>query len=87
MGKYDGGDFNDPIVRCTECQKILFRAELEKSGRCICGCRKVRNVFSLSGSEVKLLQNKRVDPEFIEQFQASAELIDETKDLPRNPLF
>lgn len=72
MGKYDGDEFNDPIVRCTECQKMLFREELAHTGGCTCGCRKVRNVISVNESEMKLLQNKNIDPEFIAMFAEEA---------------
>jgi hypothetical protein len=70
MGKYDGESFNDPVVRCTECQRIIFKEEVETIGRCPgCGCRKVRNLMTISDSEEKLLKNKKVDPEFLELFE------------------
>jgi|WetSurMetagenome_2_1015567.scaffolds.fasta_scaffold1836367_2 predicted RNA-binding Zn-ribbon protein involved in translation (DUF1610 family) len=70
MGKYDGDAFNDPAVRCTECQRIIFKNEIETIGRCPnCGCRKVRNIATLSDSEAKLMRNKKVDPEFLELFE------------------
>jgi rRNA maturation endonuclease Nob1 len=70
MGKYDGDQFCDPVLRCTECQRIIFQEEIAKIGKCPnCGCRKVRNVLTLSDSEEKLLKNKNVDPEFLELFE------------------
>jgi hypothetical protein len=70
MSKYDSGAFCDPAVRCTECQRIIFQAEVEAIGRCPnCGCRKVRNIVTLSDSEQKLMKNKNVDPEFLAEFE------------------
>lgn len=70
MSKYgEDQPFNDPVVRCTECNKILFMADIRKFGKCIyCGCRKVRSLDVISDSEVKLLKNKKVDPEFLALF-------------------
>lgn len=70
MGKYDGDSFNDPAVRCTECQRIIFQEEVAKLGKCPnCGCRKVRNILTLSDSEALLFKNKGIDPEFLELFE------------------
>jgi hypothetical protein len=73
MGKYEGGEFNDPVVRCTDCQRIIFLEDLKKLGVCVCGCRKVRNVVTINDSDLKLLQNKKVDPEFISLFEQVAD--------------
>jgi hypothetical protein len=71
MGQYDEDkDFNDPVVRCTACVKILFREDLQKAGKCIyCGCRKVMSLDVVSDSEIKLLKNKKIDPNFIALFE------------------
>jgi rRNA maturation endonuclease Nob1 len=66
MSKYDGDQqFDDPVVRCTGCTKILFKEQIQKIGKCVyCGCRKVRTVDMLSDSEIKLMKNKKIDSVF-----------------------
>ena len=70
MSKYDDDQpFSDPVVRCTECQKLLFREDIQAIGKCkYCGCRKVRSLDVLKDSEMKLMKNKQVDPEYLELF-------------------
>jgi hypothetical protein len=66
------GDFEDPIVRCTECQAIVHRDYLTKNGACqVCGNRRVRNVLTLSGEEMQNLKDKNIDPDFLVLFEGS----------------
>jgi phage FluMu protein Com len=70
MSKYNGPEFNDPVVRCVECQKLIFKEAIQMRGKCPqCGCRKVRNVMNLTQSEHKLMIHKGVDPEFLILFE------------------
>jgi Zn finger protein HypA/HybF involved in hydrogenase expression len=63
------GPFEDPVVRCTECQSIVYREELTKIGQCPkCGNRRVRNVTTLHDGEMKELKDKKVDPDFLALF-------------------
>ena len=70
--KYDARKqqpFNDPIVRCDSCQKILRMTEIRKIGKCkFCGNRRVRSVQTLNSGEMKLLEKWEIDPEFIALF-------------------
>ena len=71
MGKYDGKEFNDPVVRCCDCQTIIWREDLAKIGQCpTCGNRRVRNVTTLKPDEQQSLIDRGIDPEFLAQFKA-----------------
>jgi uncharacterized CHY-type Zn-finger protein len=74
MGKYDADQsFNDPVLRCTECSKLLFHEEILKVGKCkYCGCRKIRSVEVFNDLELKLMKNKGIDPEYIALFEEVA---------------
>lgn len=63
--------FEDPVVRCDSCQTLLLCTELRKLGRCAkCGGHKVRNVFSFSEGEWKIMKEEwQVDPEFLKLFE------------------
>jgi len=61
--------FSDPIVRCCDCQKMLFRATLQKVGCCKkCGSRRVKAVLTLNDKEIDILKEKEVDPDYIALF-------------------
>ena len=62
-------DFNDPCVRCTECQRLIFMPEIKEFGACPdCGCKRVRNVLTLNEKEQKLLIDKGFD-DFLQLFE------------------
>lgn len=72
MSKYDvkkPGVFNDPVVRCYGCQKILDRKELSHVGSCkFCGSRRVSALQKVNGKEMKLMAKWGVDPDFLALF-------------------
>ena len=72
--KYDPkGPFNDPVVRCDACQKLLLRAGLTKIGCCEhCGNRRVRNLTVFNEKELEQMKAWNVDPEFIALFEVTA---------------
>jgi len=78
MGKpnYDkDGPFGDPIVRCCDCSKIVYRTQVQKFGQCPkCGNRRVRNVSTLSEEEMAELKKKDVDPEFLALFEGVSDV-------------
>ena len=78
MDRYDSkGPFNDPIVRCTECQYIILREQIQKSGGCPkCGCKRIRNVLAIDSDEKDYLVKKGVNPDFLALF-TEAEVSDE----------
>ena len=52
MVDYDGKEFNDPVLRCVQCDKIVHRAFLSTHGGCChCGNKRVKNVQGLSPEE------------------------------------
>lgn len=62
------GEFNDPVVRCTECQRMITRQEIQEHGGCPgCGCRRVRNVLVLNDDEMARV--KAEWPEFALVFE------------------
>ncbi len=66
--------FDDPIVRCTECQAIVHRGVIAETGGCDkCGNRRVRNVLTLSVEEMDELKKKNVDPVFLALFEESGD--------------
>lgn len=67
------GDFNDPVVRCDSCQKLLRMERLRDRGKCTCGARKVRNVQSFTAEERGKMDGWGIDPAFIALFQESSD--------------
>jgi len=67
MPKYDtDGPFNDPVVRCCDCQLLILRETIQKTSGCPeCGCRRVRNVLNMSPKEGEWLRGKRNPREFV----------------------
>lgn len=79
VGTWEGGKgqeapaegFSDPVVRCTECQRLITRAEIQVAGCCPdCGCRRVRNVLTLKDDE--MARAKAEWPEFAAIFEPKA---------------
>ena len=67
--KYDGKEMDDPIVRCTECQRLIFMEEIRDVGMCPgCGCKRVRDVRVLNDQEIAELKAKDIDPDFLAIF-------------------
>ena len=62
--------FEDPIVRCCECNKIVIKLKLKEQGMCpYCGNRRVRNVLTMSDEEMTKLKDQGVDTAFIALFE------------------
>lgn len=71
----DSKQFNDPVVRCDSCQKLIFRKDIQKYGLCSgCGNTRVRNVLVLTPDE--MCQMKRwagdgeIDEDFLKLFES-----------------
>jgi uncharacterized protein (DUF983 family) len=72
IGKYDkeSKEFNDPVVRCCDCNQILFREKLRELGMCQkCGNRKVKSISILSADELNMLKNADIDQAFLDCFE------------------
>jgi len=64
------GPFDDPVVRCCECQRIIFREEIHKFGMCPkCGNKRIRNILALQSDEMDMLRTKQVDEDFLKLFE------------------
>jgi hypothetical protein len=62
--------FNDPVVRCDSCSRILLVTKLREIGNCVCGSRKVRNVLGFTESEHDVLESWDVDPKWLRLFES-----------------
>jgi len=61
--------FTDPVVRCTDCQRIIYRQEVQTFGCCPdCGNKRVRNVLTLKQEEKDSLEAKGLH-EFLALFK------------------
>ena len=70
------GVFNDPVVRCNECQKLLRREELAKIGNCkLCGSKSVKEVLTFNSREQKLMRKWGVDEDFLALFEPLGEKV------------
>ena len=61
--------FQDPVVRCDSCQRILMVEKLKEMGSCICGSRKVRNLKGFNEKEAALMKEWAIDPAFLKLFE------------------
>lgn len=62
--------FNDPVVRCTDCQRLTMREEIKQFGMCPdCGNKRFRDVTVLSKKEMDKLTAKGVDTDFLDEFK------------------
>ena len=77
MAKYSkDGAFNDPVVRCDSCGKIVNMIALKEMGCCpYCGNRKVRNVMQFTGEELDKMREWKIDPEFVALFEQVPEAV------------
>lgn len=51
--------FNEPVVRCTDCQRLVFRTEIKEFGCCPdCGCKRFKNVVVMDDKEQQILIDK-----------------------------
>ena len=69
--KYDPkGKFQDPVVRCGECSKIVLHQGIVDTGCCPnCGAGRVRNLRVFNSEEKKQMEEWGVDPDFISLFE------------------
>jgi Zn finger protein HypA/HybF involved in hydrogenase expression len=64
-------EFNDPVVRCTDCQRITTREEIRKFRMCPdCGNKRFRNVLVLNKKEMDSLKAQDIDADFLSLFEA-----------------
>jgi len=64
------GPFQEPVVRCDSCNKLVLVVDLKKIGCCPeCGNTRVRNTKTLSIDEVAAMQEKGIDPDWLALFE------------------
>ncbi len=71
------GPFNDPVVRCDKCQRLLLMTGLHKQGKCChCGNTRVANVNQVTANDMETLirwaDDGIIDSDFIKLFEKSA---------------
>ena len=65
----DDGAFNDPVVRCYECNKIVKLETVKTIGRCEhCGARKIKKMHNMNGDELNQMVEWGIDPDFLALF-------------------
>lgn len=64
-------NFRDPIVRCTNCRKLVPRDYIMQHGACACGCRKITEARSLTMKEFEGV--KLAWPDFALIFEEAGE--------------
>ena len=63
-------EFNDPIVRCDSCAKIVKLVAIRQLGTCPhCGNRRIRNVLTLTSDEMDQVRAWGIDPDWIALFE------------------
>ena len=69
----DAEPFNDPVLRCDSCQKLVKRADLHKFGCCpACGNKRVRNLTIFNDVE----RAQMIDwgfQDFVSEYEAVAD--------------
>lgn len=70
MHKYHkDAPFQDPLVRCYHCRRLMKTEDLTRNGRCGCGSHRVRNVLNMSRDEFEWAEAHNIDPEFLDLFE------------------
>lgn len=70
------GPFQEPLVRCDSCVKLILVPTLHKKGMCPhCGNTRMRNIRTLSEEEMtqvhKFIKDGEVDQEWVDLFKVS----------------
>jgi len=84
MIDYNGKGFNDPIVRCEGCAKLVHRKYISKIGGCNhCGNKRFKSLRGLTGDEFKAIsegtydfsmKSYTIDPDYLEMFEETEEI-------------
>jgi hypothetical protein len=72
--KYDkDAPFEDPVVRCDSCSRLILTKQLHKTGVCQCGNRKVRAILGFNLKEYLIMRFWwKIDPMYLKMFGRSA---------------
>lgn len=73
LSKYDPKStegFQDPVLRCDTCAKIVKNETIHKLGACPnCGNKKMKHLRAYNSGELETMKRWKVDPEFLAQFE------------------
>ena len=73
----DKDKFQDPVLRCDSCNKLVLSKDLFRLGVCPeCGNRKVRKVLLFKEEEFVWMREQGIDPEFFKEFESVPEVGD-----------
>jgi hypothetical protein len=68
------GPFNDPVVRCDKCSKILLLEKIRQDGTCpYCGSRRIRNLLAFDDEEAAQMKAWNIPEEFMKIFEGRPE--------------
>jgi len=69
------GPFNDPVLRCDSCSKLVRHVVLTQMGKCPhCGSRKVRKMDTFNSEELKQMQEWGIDQDYLALFEVVPEI-------------
>ena len=69
------GPFNDPVVRCDKCSRILQLAQIKKEGQCPhCGSKRIGSLQTFNDEELAQMKRWGVDEDFIALFHVKPEV-------------
>ena len=71
------GPFNDPVMRCEGCSKLVNTIDgALKIGKCPnCGSRKVNAVEVFNKEELEKMEEWNIDPDFIAIFERNEDVV------------
>jgi len=89
---YEGKEFNDPILRCTQCSKLTHRKYISHNAACVhCGNKRFKNVRGMNWDEYTGLQAGtldiglkkpfNIDPDFLACFEQKPDVDDTPTEL------
>ena len=65
----DSGPFNDPVLRCDSCNKLVLQRTILQIGKCPhCGRAKFWKLRTFTSQELAWMKDQDVDPEFLKLF-------------------
>ena len=77
--EYGGKEFNDPVLRCDSCSKLVHRKFITVYAGCNhCGNKRFRSINGLSSEEHRTLKdgtyklnldNYKIDPDYLNLFE------------------
>ena len=78
LKKYDtDGPFNDPVVRCDGCNKLVNKVDgAIKIGGCPhCGNKRVNAAMTFNKEELEKMKEWNIDPDFIAIFERVEDVV------------